>query len=263
MLTQEFHSMYLKTHIRVVAALLIREMSTRFGSRPGGYIWALVDPASYIILLTVIFQAIARHPALGTSFPLFYASGYLAFQFYIAVASYVGSALGANKALLSYPNVAPFDTVVARFILQFGTTAFVACIVVGVISLGLYHPLRLDWPPIIEASLAASLLALGVALSNTVLFRAWPIYESVYAIISKPLMLVSGVFFLPGSLPDPFREIVLLNPLAHVIILFRTGFYPEYRAGGYSAPYLYAFVTASLFIGMTLFSASTKLLRNE
>ncbi|MBP1852297.1 ABC transporter permease [Rhizobium halophytocola] len=255
--------MYLKTHVRVVAALLIREMSTRFGSRPGGYIWALVDPAAHIILLTVIFQAIARQPALGTSFPLFYATGYVGFSFYQSVVGYVSAALNSNKALLSYPNVAPFDTIVARYILQMGTTAFVAIIVIGAISTSLYHPLNLDWLPIMEAAIAGSLLALGTALSNTVLFRSWPLYESIYGIITRPLMLISGVFFLPDSIPQPFRDIVLLNPIAHVIVLFRSGFYPEYRATAYSPEYLYTFVTGSLLLGMTLFASSSKLLRNE
>lgn len=47
--------MYFVTHTRIVSALLIREMSTRFGNKPGGYIWAL---------LLFIFQAIAHVPPL-------------------------------------------------------------------------------------------------------------------------------------------------------------------------------------------------------
>ncbi|MBC7312962.1 MAG: ABC transporter permease, partial [Rhizobium sp.] len=41
--------MYFVTHMRIVSALLIREMSTRFGNKPGGYIWALLDPVAHVL----------------------------------------------------------------------------------------------------------------------------------------------------------------------------------------------------------------------
>ncbi|MCL6707702.1 ABC transporter permease [Pseudomonas sp. R2.Fl] len=246
-----------------MAALLIREMSTRFGSKPGGYIWALVDPAAHVMLLTVLFQVVSHVPALGTSFPLFFATGYIGFQFYFAAVNYVGGALSANKALLNYPNVAPIDTVIARIILQIGTTAFVGILVIGAISHTMSTPIEYNWAAILESIFAAALLALGAALANTVLFLRWPFYESIYGIVTRPLMLLSGVFFLPDSIPHPYQDILLLNPVVHIIIMFRKGFYPEYRAEALSTEYLYGFVFISLLLGTALFTFSTRLLRNE
>ncbi|WP_154720322.1 ABC transporter permease [Ciceribacter sp. T2.26MG-112.2] len=254
---------YIKTHLRIVAALLMREMSARFGNKPGGYIWALLDPAAHVMLMTVIFSAIAHAPPLGSSFPLFFATGYIGFQFYLATLSQVSGALKANKSLLSYPNVAPIDTVVARYILQMGTTILVGVIVFSVIGGTLHTPLRPAWGFIIEAALLGSLLALGASLVNTVLFLKYPLYESVFHIVSRPLFLLSGVVFLPEALPNPFREIILLNPVIHVVTLFRRGFYPEYRATSFSPEYLYSWVFCALFAGMILFTFSTRTLRNE
>lgn len=255
--------MYWITHVRIVAALLIREMSTRFGSKPGGYIWALVDPAAHVMLLTMLFQVVAHVPALGTSFPLFFATGYIGFQFYQAAVNYVSGALSANRALLNYPSVAPIDTVMARLILQIGTTAFVGVLVIGAISHTLSSPIAYNWAAILEAIFAAALLALGAALANTVLFLRWPFYESIYGIVTRPLMLLSGVFFLPDSIPQPYQDVLLLNPVVHVVILFRKGFYPEYRAEALSIDYLYGFVFLSLLLGTTLFTLSSRVLRNE
>lgn len=255
--------MYLQAHARIVSALLIREMSTRFGSKPGGYIWALLDPAAYVTLLTLLFQVIARTPALGTSFPLFFATGYIAFHFYHSTVGYISSAVKGNKALLSYPNVAPVDTVTARYILQFGTMAVVGFIIIGSILLTLHTTPVLDWAAILEAAVAASLLALGVGMGNAVLFARAPLYEKVYGIVTKPLMLMSGVFFLPDHIPHPFREILLFNPIVHIVILFRTGFYPEYRGDALNVEYLYGCIFCVLFFGMLLFTRSSRVLRNE
>nr|WP_210267619.1 ABC transporter permease [Sinorhizobium sp. 7-81] len=243
--------------------MLVREMSTRFGSKPGGYVWALLDPAAHILLMTLVFQAIARAPALGTSFALFFATGYIAFQFYQAMTSYLNSAVRANKALLSYPNVAPIDTVVARFVLQVGTTTLVGFIVLGTIVATMRGETSLHWPAIFEAVALACLCGLGVAMVNSVLFLKYPLYEQIFNIVNRPLFMISGVFFLPDSIPAPYKDLVLLNPLVHIIMGFRQGFYPEYRAIGLDMEYLYGFAFLTLFAGMLVFTLSKKALRNE
>ncbi|KJF67036.1 ABC transporter permease [Rhizobium nepotum] len=254
---------YLRAHIRVVGALLIREMSTRFGSKPGGYVWAIIDPAGHIAFMSLIFMAITHTPALGKSFPLFFATGYLAFQFYAAMAGFLNGAIKANRTLLSYPNVAPIDTIVARYILQAGTTSVVSFCVLGVILLMVDQPVYLNWPAIIEAAFAATVLGLGVGIFNNVATLRFPLYEQVFNIINRPMFLISGVFFLPDALPGPIRDIVLLNPLVHVVMLFRKGFYPEYRAEMMNMTYLYSFALTILFMGLLLFTRSASVLRSR
>ncbi|MBO0126603.1 ABC transporter permease [Agrobacterium sp. OT33] len=254
---------YLKAHIRVVGALLIREMSTRFGSKPGGYVWAVIDPAGHIAFMSLIFMAITHTPALGKSFALFFATGYLAFQFYAAMAGFLNGAIKANRTLLSYPNVAPIDTIVARYILQAGTTSVVSFCVLGVILLTVDQPVYLNWPAIIEAAFAATVLGLGIGIFNNVATLRFPLYEQVFNIINRPMFLISGVFFLPDALPAPIRDIVLLNPLVHVVMLFRKGFYPEYRADMMNMTYLYSFALTILFMGLLLFTRSASVLRSR
>ncbi|MFK3967353.1 ABC transporter permease [Ensifer adhaerens] len=252
-----------KAYLRVVSAMVIREMSTKFGSKPGGYIWALLEPIGYILMMTLIFGAIAHAPALGTNFVLFFATGYLGYQMYHAKVMYLSSAVRANKPLLSYPNVAPIDTVTARFILQTLTTTLVSVIVFSVIFLTLQHKPEINWTRLFEAELYAGALALGVGFFNSVMFTKYAIYEQLYGILTRPMFLLCGVFFLPDSMPTPYRDVLLINPLCHVIMLFRSGFYPEYRATGLSVSYL-AWCAATIFvIGLVVFTLSRKTLRNE
>lgn len=257
------HSYFVEAHIRVVGALLVREMSSRFGNKPGGYVWALLDPAAHIAFLSVIFMAIARTPALGSSFPLFFASGYIAFQFFQSASGYVGAAVTANKTLLSYPNVAPIDAVLARGLLQYLTTVVVAFAVFSVILLTTSMEIRFDWAVLLQASLLAATMALGVGLANNVLFRRFPFYEQIFGILTRPLFLISGVFFLPDALPHPIRELVLFNPLAHIIILFRMGIYPEYRGIGLDIGFLQWCTILTLFLGLAIFTFGRRVLRGN
>lgn len=251
------------TYLRVVAAMIVREMSTRFGRKPGGYVWALLEPAGYIAMMTVIFGAISRAPALGTSFILFFATGYLGYQLYQAKVAYLSAAVRANKALLTYPNVAPIDTVTARLILQTMTTSLVSVAVFSAIFVTLPSVPQINWAHIIEAEGAAALLSLGVGLFNCVMFIRYALYEQVYGIVMRPMFLLSGVFFLPDSMAPPYRDFLLYNPLCHVIMLFRTGFYPEYRAVGLDSAYLYQVAAVALLVGMAVFTFSRRTLRND
>ena len=60
-------------------ALVVREMSTKFGRSWGGYLWAIAEPLGGILLLTLAFSLALRKPPLGTNFPLFYATGIVPF----------------------------------------------------------------------------------------------------------------------------------------------------------------------------------------
>lgn len=252
-----------ETYARVILAMIVREMSTKFGSKPGGYVWALLEPIGYIAMMTAIFGAISHAPALGTSFILFFATGYIGYQLYQSRVAYLSSAVRANKPLLTYPNVAPIDAITARYVLQTLTTALVAVIVFFAIFTALQHPSELNWARLLEAELYAGFLALGVGMFNSVMFVKYALYEQLYGILTRPLFMLCGVFFLPENMPHPYRDILLINPLCHVIMLFRTGFYPEYRAIGLSLPYLSACSAAIFFCGMTVFTFSRRTLRNE
>lgn len=52
-----------------------------------------------------------------------------------------------------------------------------------------------------------------------------------------------------------------MNPIAHVVMKFRMGFYPQYRAVGYDEDYLHGFALVSLFFGIFLFTMFRTALR--
>ena len=253
----------IQQHLRVTAALIVREMSTRFGSKPGGYLWAIFDPVAHVALMTIIFQAIARMPALGLSFPLFFASGYLPFTFYQRMSSFMAGTMKANKALLSYPIVSPFDAIVSRFILQLMTDALVTILILLMIieMSGVSQTMNIGG--MIEAASAAALLGLGIGTINIVMFARFPLYEQIFSIINRPLFMVSGVFFLPESLPNPFRDVILHNPLVHIIMWFRASMYPEYRVEALDKGYVIEFALVCFVAGLMLLTASTREIRED
>ncbi len=250
---------WLKQHIRVSAALIIRETSARYGRKPGGYVWALLDPLAHVAMMTFLFQAIARAPALGTDFALFFATGYLPFAAYQGMSTYMAGAVKANKNLFSYPVVAPVDAIVARYILQLLTSVLVAIIIFAICTPEASHLNSMNPGVLVASFVLATLFGLGVGLINIPMFNNYPLYEQIFTLINRPMFLISSVLFLPDSLPRPFQQVLMWNPLVHVIMWFRTGIYPEYRAGGLDLAYVGISAAGIVMVGFFLFTTSRTL----
>ncbi|HSF95827.1 MAG TPA: ABC transporter permease [Thermohalobaculum sp.] len=237
---------------RVLFALIMREMTTRFGRSAGGYLWALIEPAAFIGLLSLAFSQIAHSPPVGSSFALFYATGYIAFSFYNDIAALTGRSVQVNRPLLNYPAVTALDTVLARFLLQVLTGLAVAAVIFSGILAVFAERVRIEVVPLISAFALASLLGLGVGLVNATLFALSKTWERVYGVISRPLFLVSAVFFTFGSLPAFVREFLWWNPLIHLVGLMRAGFYPVYDASYVSVVYVLSLALVLIATGLGL-----------
>ncbi|MXN67186.1 ABC transporter permease [Stappia sp. GBMRC 2046] len=242
----------LRQRFRIIAALVIREITTRYGTRIGGYAWAIIEPVAFIATLSLIFSAIARTPPLGRSFMLFYATGYLAFWIYRTMADQVSKSVQVNKALLTYPVVSPLDTILARTTLQI-VTQFVVCVAIfSGIFLLIEHFSSISPAPVLAAFFLAISLGMGIGITNCVLFHFSGLYEKIFQIVSRPLFFISGIFFLPDSIPHPYREYLLWNPIAHIVSLFRQGFYPTYRAHYIDISYVLALSASFVVAGLSL-----------
>ncbi|CTQ33194.1 ABC transporter permease [Jannaschia rubra] len=232
---------------RSVAALILREMGSTYGRSPGGYIWAILEPVAGVALLTLVFSIMLRAPLLGSNFPYFYASGFLVFMLYSAVAGSLMSAVRYSRQLLEYPSVTIVDALVARFLLA----AFTQLLVMAIIMSGIiwWFDLRpiLTWSAIANALGMATAFGVAVGVSNCFLISMYPLWERVWAVLNRPVFLVSGIIFLPENVPERFRDLLMWNPLMHITSEMRRGVYGIYDAVHVDPVYVYGL---SFFLGL-------------
>src|SRR5690554_924641 len=165
---------------RTVTALILREMTTGYGSSPGGYIWAVLEPALGIAMLTAIFSLGFKSPAIGINFPIFYATGMVPFLMFMALTGKMSSSLHFSKALLAYPTVSFVDAMIARFIVNALTQLMVAYLILGGILLVFETRTILDLPVIATAIAMSMAMAIGVGTVNCFLFTAFPIWQRAW-----------------------------------------------------------------------------------
>lgn len=237
---------------RTTVALMLREMSTRYGRTPGGYLWAIIQPMGVIGIMSLAFSMVLRTPPLGVSFVLFYASGFLPFTVYSTIESNVAHAINFSRALLDYPAVKWIDAALARFFLNALTGYLVVYLLLTGILMAIEPQGVPDMAPIIQALALVSLLGFGVGLVNCALFGLFPIWQKLWSIATTPLFLASGVVFTYDSLPRAVQEVMWYNPLIHVIGLMRKGIYPTYSGQYINELYVLGLSLVLVFFGVVL-----------
>lgn len=237
---------------RSVFALMLREMSTSYGRSPGGYIWAVLEPVAGIALLTAIFSAGFRHPPLGTSFALFYATGLLPFLMYADVAGKLSQTLAFSRALLEYPRVTFIDALMARFFLNTLTQFMVHFLVMWGVLTFVVSDVSIDMGKMAVAYAMVLALAIGIGTLNAFLTLAYPVWQTVWAVANRPMFLVSCMFYLFETVPQPYRDMLWFNPLVHPVGLMRDAFYPYYNPTYISVTYTMAVALIATLVGLFL-----------
>lgn len=215
---------------RILATLVLRETRASFGTSSVGYLWAILTPAISVGLLAFLFSLADRQPPFGTSLAVFFATGILTIEFFNKLSNTLTTAFNANKALLSYPLIKETDTLFARLLLISATYVMIMLIfhsALFVIGSGVvpHHP-----EIVLVAFAATMLLGFAVGTFNAVLASLWLSWPMIEKVLTRPLIFISGVFYLPSRLPQEAQDVLYWNPVLHLVEWFREGFYVNYNS---------------------------------
>jgi len=248
----EFRAAF-RLQIRVVGALVLREARTRFGTSKIGYIWAILEPVVHVAILSIVYMAFLRTNPVGTSLALFFVTGIIPYFIYEKTAHRLTGAITANRALLHLSLVKHTDVILARALLELATLSIVLILLLlGLYGLGQLINVVIQPLIVMHAMALLWLLALGIGAMNAVLSTVMKSWETIFKMMTRPLYLLSGVFFMTERVPPPFGEYLRYNPLVHGIDLFRSGFFPGYGRYTIDVTYLSSFGVIALVFGFAL-----------
>jgi capsular polysaccharide transport system permease protein len=244
---------------RTIVALMLREVGSSYGRSPGGYAWVVLQSLGIIMMMSLVFSFVVRSPALGNSFLLFYATGWLSYGFYRDIEGKTKRSLRQMGGLLAYPRVVWLDVVLARVCLATVTEAFTIIAVMALILSFSDAHASISIPPLLTAMAIAGLLGIGVGLLDCILSGLYQLWAVFWGIVTRPLMIASCVLYIYEDLPRFARDIIWYNPLVHVTGLFRTGFYETYDAAYVSLPYVFGVALTLVMLGLVFMRAWYKL----
>lgn len=240
--------------LRSILALMLREMATSYGRSPGGYLWAVLEPAAGIAILTLIFSFAFIGPPIGTSFPMFYATGMVPFLAYSDISNKVSQSLNFSRPLLAYPSVTFSDAILARFLLNLLTQVMVAYIIFAGLVLLVELTSEINFLNTLRSMGMVAVLSLGIGTFNAFLMTRFHIWQRVWGVLMRPMFILSCIFFVFDIIPQPYRDYLWYNPLVHVVGMMRSGFYSFYEASYVSEIYVWGVGLSTLLMGMILLS---------
>jgi capsular polysaccharide transport system permease protein len=243
----------LQTQVRVIHALIIRETRTRFGDSKLGYGWALLEPILHILMLSLVF-AVMMHgrPPIGDQFFIFYYTGIIPYHLFVHTSTSMTYAITSNGSLLQLPLVGTFDVLMARGLLEFITDTLVAAMLLagfGAMGLG---ALPQDFTGISASLVVIWLLGCGFGFLNAVVNAFTKSWDKIWAQLTRLLYFCSGIFYVPGMMPDWIRDILAWNPLLHGVDWFRSSFFQEYEPHWLDRSYLSLVAVVALLVGLGL-----------
>ena len=239
--------------LSVWRALLLREALTRITGGRAPWVWLFLEPMMHIAFLVFILTVIRHRVVGGIDAFLWIISGLLAFFFFRRTTSQSVNAVNANTALFAYRQVRPVDTVLVRAFLEGGTMLLISLLVfMGAALLGVAV---LPHDPMLVMGAVAGLwfLGLGVGLIFSVANELIPEIDQIFKFLMMPIYLISGVIFPVAMVPEPYRNWLLLNPIAHGLEATRLGFSSYYHAvPELDLSYLYLCSLVFIFLGLAL-----------
>lgn len=240
---------------RVIFAIMIRESRTRYGNSNIGYAWALVDPLVTLAVFVGIFSLLGRSSPVPAPVSVFFLTAIVPLFFWRGAVAQAASAVSASLGLLTYPQVMPADVVIGRLLLEAATTVVV--FLLFLIGLNLLVGVSPTWffgdpPQLLMVTLGLFYFTLGCCFFSSSLARILPIWTNIWGYMSRPIWLLSGIFFTLEQLPPALREYMAYNPVAHIIEWLRSAMIPTFESDVYSIVYPMAFATVALIIGLVI-----------
>lgn len=241
---------------RIVSALVMREMTTRYGRQGLGFAWIIGEPLLFcfgVLILWTLTKPAYEH---GIRLAPFVMTGYMSLILMRHFIALLASALQANLGLMYHRQIFPLHLFFARILLEFGgaTGAFIVvyAILLALGEVSLPH----DYLLLYCGWLLLAWTAMGFALLLAGLVMRYELLERLVPLISYTMIPISGAFYMVSWLPSSARDLVMYIPFIHGIEMVRGGVFGEFVATYYNVPYA-LFIGAIMNIaGLLIISAS-------
>lgn len=237
---------------RVISALLIREIVTRYGRHNIGFLWLFFEPMLFTLGVTALWTAIkATH---GTNLPItaFALTGYSSLILWRNCSNRVVKAIEVNHSLLYHRNVKVIDVFAARLLLEVvGVTASAAFLIVIFSSIGLMSfpvdPVTVisGWLLMIWFSVSLGLIVGAASERSEIIERVWHIFTYL-------MFPLSGAAFMVDWFSKDVQSILLWVPMVHGTEMIRHGYFGS-AVRTYENPIYFSLINSvMLLIGLAL-----------
>lgn len=210
--------------MRVLWALCLREIHGKHGKSRLGYLWVLLKTAFGIAVFWWIRSIAGFATPHGLPLPLFLLMGFIPWHIFSGCLRMVLEAVRTNKALLTFPQVFPFDLYISSGIVVWVTEIVVMLLFLLILKLVDYHYILHDPITLLSMLVLLGLFSIGLGLALSALALYLPVIEKIVPMVLRVLFFISGIFFSPSQLSGQYASLLYWNPLLNFIEACRGAF---------------------------------------
>jgi capsular polysaccharide transport system permease protein len=243
---------------RVLHALLMREIITRFGRQNLGVLWLVAEPMMFTLGVTTLWSAGGFHQGSPIPIVAFAVTGYSSVLMWRNSATRACSAIEQNKALLYHRNVQLIDVLLTRILIEIGGATgsfFVLSSMFGYIG---WMPAPVDLFQVLIGWLMLAWFGASLALLIGAGTAYSEIFERLWHPTSYLLFPLSGAAFMVTWLPAKMQTFVLLLPMVHGAEMLREGYFGNVVRTHYSLGYMASFCLVLTLAGLYLVQRASR-----
>lgn len=197
-----------------------REISIRYKQTVLGFMWAVIQPLLTMMVFTVFLGRLAKVPSDGIPYPVFSYLGLLPWTYFANAVTRSGISLVSNANLLSkvyFPRLLiPLSGTLSALV-DFAVAFVILIVLMLIYSIPITASLLLVIPLTILTSVAAT----GVGMWLSALNVQYRDVQHAVPFLIQLWMFATPVVYPASEVPERWRLLFALNPMAGVIEAYR------------------------------------------
>lgn len=209
--------------VRVIGALMLRELTTRFGRENIGFLWVMAEPLLFAVLVGLLWRAMKGPTDYGVDIIAFVVTGYLPLVLFRSSMGRGVKSFTANGSLMYHRQIKILDLLLVRFAIEL-IGHMMAYLFIGTVLwvLGIF-PTPYDIGFLMLGWVYYALFTFSVMLVVAALSEMSETIEKILPVITYIMIPLSGAFYLVSALTPAAGDVVLYSPPVHGMEMMRYG----------------------------------------
>lgn len=216
-----------RIQLRVVQALIIRELSTRFGRENIGFLWIMGEPLLFASLVALMWRLMKGPEEHGVGVVAFVLSGYFPLTFFRHCVSRSVSIFVANGGMMYHQQIKILDFVFVRFLIELvGTMMAFFFVAILLIPFDVF-PMPVNLGMFLGGWFLYAAFVLSLCFMIAPLSEMSEVWEKIIPVTTYIMIPISGSFSMVSWLTPTLRDYLLWSPFVNAMELMRGGLWGE------------------------------------
>lgn len=252
-----------RVQCRVIGALLLREVITRYGRHNIGFMWLFAEPMLFTIGITILWSLADMHHNSPIPIVAFAVTGYSSVLLWRNMPGRTVHAIEPNLSLMYHRNVKVIDIFLSRLLLEaLGATISFMVLATVAIAMGWMNmphdvlKVLIGWFMLIWFGFSLALFLGALSCRSELIDKFW--HPAAY--IMFPL---SGAAYMVDWLPKAAQDAVLWLPMVHGVEYLRDGYFGDTVKTHHDLVYMSACCLALTVLGLAQERVASRLVTPE